>query len=344
MSYQKIRNISFRTEIISSLEGLLAIRKEWEELWDRCPGATPFQLPGWLIPWCRYFCGENEILTIALRKEERLAALAPLLIEPSFGEEKERRLVFMGTGISDYLDVLADPEGAEESVRLILSEIRKSAPGWDICHLEELRESSHLLAMKDFGGLGADIAPMSVCPVLVLPSDPERLEDNYPREFHLRLKRAKRSLLKEGSVVFGMASALNMPEFLEQFFQLYEKWWSVLKREEGGLSGEEIRSFHREAAEDFLRKGILRLYGLKVNGKVSAITYGFLSRGRFYSYLAGFDPALERLSPGSIAIEYAIRDCIREGAAEFDFLRGGEKYKYNWGARDRVNYRLQLFH
>jgi hypothetical protein len=28
---------------------------------------------------------------------------------------------------------------------------------------------------------------------------------------------------------------------------------------------------------------------------------------------------------------------VREGAREFHFLRGGETYKYGWGAQDRWN-------
>jgi Acetyltransferase (GNAT) domain len=44
----------------------------------------------------------------------------------------------------------------------------------------------------------------------------------------------------------------------------------------------------------------------------------------------------------ALVIDYAIRAAVREGAAEFDFLRGREAYKYRWGATDRLTYRRRL--
>ena len=63
------------------------------------------------------------------------------------------------------------------------------------------------------------------------------------------------------------------------------------------------------------------------------------SQGAEDRQLAGFDPAFSKLSPGTLTIGHAIDQAIREGATEFDFLRGGEPYKYHWGAVDRVNFR-----
>ena len=36
----------------------------------------------------------------------------------------------------------------------------------------------------------------------------------------------------------------------------------------------------------------------------------------------------------------AVSRSLREGAREFDFLRNPEPYKYRWGARDHINYRV----
>jgi len=333
-----------KIEEITSLDGLNSLSAEWGGLWDRCPTATPFQLPGWIVPWCKCFCGENEIFTVAIRAEGRLVALAPLLIEPAFGKEKTRRLVFMGTGISDYLDMIAEPGMAGESARLVLEKIYGARSKWDICHFEELRENSPFFHLTDFGGLGHEFSPMSVCPVLALPEDPEKLKDNYSAALRQSLKKARKSLLKTGDVLFESAPPGNTGDFLDEFFSLHEKWWSGLRHSEGVLQGKEIRAFHREAARNLLALGMLRLYGFRVNGRLSAIIYGFASRGRFYAYLGGFEPSLDRMSPGSLAIEYAMRQCIEECIREFDFLRGSEKYKYNWGAKDGANYRLKLFH
>ena len=82
---------------------------------------------------------------------------------------------------------------------------------------------------------------------------------------------------------------------------------------------------------------MLRLYRLVIGRKLMAVYYGFAHGGRAYAYLGGFDPDEPRLSPGALIMLHAIEAAIDEGATEFHFLRGGESYKYAWGARDRWN-------
>lgn len=45
------------------------------------------------------------------------------------------------------------------------------------------------------------------------------------------------------------------------------------------------------------------------------------------------------VSPGTILFAHAIEDAVREGAHEMDLLRGGEPYKFGWGAEPRFNQR-----
>jgi CelD/BcsL family acetyltransferase involved in cellulose biosynthesis len=45
-----------------------------------------------------------------------------------------------------------------------------------------------------------------------------------------------------------------------------------------------------------------------------------------------------------ILIGHAIEEAAREGARDFDFLRGQEAYKYEWGAQDRWNCRRSIRH
>jgi CelD/BcsL family acetyltransferase involved in cellulose biosynthesis len=58
--------------------------------------------------------------------------------------------------------------------------------------------------------------------------------------------------------------------------------------------------------------------------------------------LSGFDPEFAELSPGTQTVARAIEEAVREGAHEFHFLRGGETYKYAWGAVDRPSTALTL--
>jgi CelD/BcsL family acetyltransferase involved in cellulose biosynthesis len=69
------------------------------------------------------------------------------------------------------------------------------------------------------------------------------------------------------------------------------------------------------------------------------VFYGFCSHRRTYFYLTGFDREFAGTSPGTLVISHAIEQAVREGCTHFDFLRGAEKYKYFWGAKDTPTFR-----
>ena len=48
-------------------------------------------------------------------------------------------------------------------------------------------------------------------------------------------------------------------------------------------------------------------------------------------YNSGFDPARAALAPGLVLIARLIQDAIARGKRRFDFLRGEERYKYEFG-------------
>ena len=103
-----------------------------------------------------------------------------------------------------------------------------------------------------------------------------------------------------------------------------------------------LRKFHREVAHRFARNDMLRLYGLLVNDECIAVQYNFAANGRVYAYLAGFDPAWSRSSPGAVLLAHSIGDAISEDDREFDFLRRAEEFKYAWGAVDRPTEQLLI--
>jgi CelD/BcsL family acetyltransferase involved in cellulose biosynthesis len=110
------------------------------------------------------------------------------------------------------------------------------------------------------------------------------------------------------------------------------------------LANPEIQASHREAAAGLMKRGWLRLHGVRHNRRIVAVLNDFAHNGRVYAYLAGSDPALAQHSPGTLLTNYVIEEAIRNGDREYDFLRGGEAHKYAWGARNRSNYQLLMWH
>ncbi|HET8654663.1 MAG TPA: GNAT family N-acetyltransferase [Longimicrobiaceae bacterium] len=324
-----------RTETLSSTEELERLEWEWWKLWADAPNASVFQSPAWLIPWWRHFGGEG-LRTLAFRHDGRLVGVAPLFLHTR-PDDGVRQLTLVGNGISDQLDVLMRPS-SEAGVLDALVGSLSAADDWDFCDLRDLppgsvlRRAARCLALVE--------EPDEPCPVLRLSGSPERLEGIVPPALLRKLRYARRRAEREGEVSVVSAATEDVEREIDVLFRLHAARWSE-RGQEGVVSAARVEAFHREVAPLLARAGMLRLYTLRLDGRAAAALYGFHAHRRTSYYLGGFDPALKILSPGSLVLLHAVEAAVREGALEFDFLRGRERYKYDWGAEDRTHFRLR---
>jgi len=304
--------------IIRDIETLTALEPEWLDLWRRSPDATPFQSPMWLLPWWKHF-GSNDLHVIELRDAGRLVALAPLYI---LREDSESLGLFLGTGISDYLDVIGGHSFLEEIAKA-------DCQMWD---LQQLRASSPVLDAALPAGLSDNVEEQDPCLVLRLA------ELSLSTHFQKKLRYYRRQL---GEVAFEQANAANLNQLLQSLFDLHAARWQR-RGMPGMLADDVIQQFHREVAKAMLDAGALRMYAMRAGGRIVATFYGFADARTVYYYLSGYDPELEKLSPGTLIVAHAVECAVRDAATTFDFLRGAEEYKTSWGAKARMNRRRQL--
>lgn len=312
-----------RAEFAHDEAALAALEPEWWELWRACPAATPFASPAWLLPWWTAF-RPGRLATLAVRQDGRLAGLAPLWLEDG---PQGRRLLPLGLGITDHLDVLLDPDAPGAGAALV--EAVLSLPGWDVWSLEELAPDAMALRLPL---PGAESADHGACPVLSLEG--EHIPSAKRRKLRMSLNRVAR---RSGQVI----EPDDLSSFLDGLIALHGARWRE-RGEPGVLDDPAVRRFHEAALPRLAAAGLTRLFTLTIEDRVAGAYYGLHHRGRAYAYLGGFDPAFAFESPGTVLMGHAIEAARREGAREFDLLRGQEPYKYEWGAVDRVNRRLTL--
>jgi CelD/BcsL family acetyltransferase involved in cellulose biosynthesis len=326
----------FSATLLRSADELAALEPEWAALRRRVPAATPFQSPAWLLAWWRHL-GGGELLVVAVRDGIGcLVGLAPLFI---YADGSVRRLMPIGIGISDYLDILLDPSAEEAAAAALFARLRQERDRWDVVAFEELNPSARLFALPCPPGWRDEVADQGGCPVLTLPKGAARIEDAIPRSKLYDLRLARNRAARRGEVSLERADARVLGEQLEALLRLHAARWATRGEPGGVLASPKVQDFHREAAPRLLAAGILRLYALRIDGEIVGSYYGFHQEGRAYAYLTGFDPAYEFESPGTVILAHAIEAAMREGAREFHMLRGGEPYKYAWGAVDRPNRR-----
>jgi len=307
---------AMETAILTTPQQLEDVGREWLELWRETADATPFQSPMWLLPWWRHF-GSNDLNVIATRDGAHLRALAPLYV---IREDDESLGLLLGTGVSDYLDVL----GAPPDITKIDCQM------WD---LQQLRADSPLMKMPLPDGWSDNVEEQDRCVVLSIDNP-----NLFSTHFRKKLRYYQRSL----DCTFEDATAENLDTFLDALFELHAARWQQ-RGMPGMLADDVIQRFHREVARAMLDAGALRMHAMRSGERIVAVFYGFAHHATVSYYLSGYDPALDKQSPGTLIVAHAIEKAVGAGATTFDFLRGAEDYKYAWGAKDRINYRRQVF-
>lgn len=316
-----------RAELIDSPERLASLAEKWSELWSALPDATPLQSPDWLLIWWEHYGEGRPLFSFAFWKSGELVGLAPFYIFAS-ALNRCRRVFLLGTGNTDYADVLFRPDFSADCCSVLMNEIQARRVAWDACEFRRLRPASPLMReIGDMPGLRVEVMKEEACPVLDLAgcaSDPMLTKaQHYSRKLEERY---------ECEIVEATAPS-SVDELLRALERLHEQRWRA-KGMPGVLSDPRDRSFHHKVANAFCRSGVVWLYALRIDGRVAAVLYGFRHGVRTYFYLSGFDPEYAGLSVGSVLVGHVIERARAAGCRWFDFLQGREAYKYRWGAVD----------
>jgi CelD/BcsL family acetyltransferase involved in cellulose biosynthesis len=91
-----------------------------------------------------------------------------------------------------------------------------------------------------------------------------------------------------------------------------------------------MRAFHKDIANQFLKKDWLHFSILTVDGKIVGAEYGFVYNQKLYGLTTARDPLYSKYNVGHLHRMFLIKDAIEKGLQEFDCLRGDEPYKYHW--------------
>ena len=128
---------------------------------------------------------------------------------------------------------------------------------------------------------------------------------------------------------------------LEVFIDLHQRRWgpswaSSRRRRAARPRGPSSGACSRSAAAP----GRVRLSFLTVDDRRIAAGIHVETPDAWMFYNAGIDPDARELSPGVVLAARYVQSALEAGARRFDFLRGDEPYKYEWGAVDEPIQRL----
>ena len=325
-------------EILTENFQLMNFRDEWFEFWKTNPYHHPFNSPDWVIPWWKYF-GNDKPLLLIFRVGYALSGCIPFYIHLS--AEGERQLKLIGTGNSDYLEVLLSPEYSVEIISMINHLLNSSQKNYDVCYINGQGEQSNLLKyFRDNSDKNIIINKEDVSPVADLPGSFEEYINTLPVQFRKNTLRAKRKLSSLNYELLS-ANSYEVSEYLDKMIELHNREWN-LRGQNGVLYDLRVQKFIMEVIGNFLSTGNVKLYALKNYDHFAAINIIFEVSASAYYYIGSMNVEFSKFSPGSVILLSIIEDCINRGISRFDFLRGAEEYKYKWGAKDTQIYQITI--
>jgi CelD/BcsL family acetyltransferase involved in cellulose biosynthesis len=177
-------------------------------------------------------------------------------------------------------------------------------------------------------GLAAHEERIDTCPVLELPERDEPAWLDLERSMRRKMARAAH----RRAVTFRRsAGGSDLPADLDIYFRLHRS----SRPEKATFLDAEMRQFVERIATTFDGAGWLRLEFLEISGHGVAATLSFCRDGAVLFYNSGRDPDVDGNGVGLGLLAFGVLGAMHEGLRYFDFLRGGEAYKYRFGARDR---------
>jgi hypothetical protein len=276
----------------------------------------------------------------------------------------QAKAIFMGaTYHADYATILAAPDDLA-AVTDALADYLAGPPTqddphpepWDVLDLRRLRcgdPAADALASA-FGareierGWTLNVEREDVCPVATLPTEAtlgrrptldDMLASLGKKERH-EIRRKLRRAEAVGPV--RLTPSRDPTRDLDAFIDLHQRRWGALGLFPPTPGGEQSRTFFRCLfdRDGYRPDPAAQLSFLTVGERRIGAAVSFDDGRTHYYYNAGVDPEARDLSPGVLMVAKLVERALDQGRSRFDFLRGDETYKYEWGAIDEPIQRL----
>jgi len=316
-------------------ESFAGLNSYWTDSRYNLNWGSIFVFPGWSQVWWQVFGSGAELYLRAVRQREKIIGIASLLI-------RERTASIIGSAdVCDYLDFVVAPGMERDFFSVLLDDLRQK--GINHLDLRPLRPDSTVLT--DLVALARQRKYEVLCHEegvsveLDLPSTWDEYLATLTKKQRHEVKRKLRRLWEAGNVDYRCVKVSSaVGDFMDTFLALFAQ----SREEKASFMTAQMESFFRSLAKAMAEAGLLRFGILELDTLPAAMIMGFDYNNSMYLYNSGYDSRYNYLSVGLLSKVLCIKESIQRGRKTFDFLRGGEPYKYRLGGREIPLYSCQL--
>jgi CelD/BcsL family acetyltransferase involved in cellulose biosynthesis len=329
-------------EVLSTDGQLLALEREWCELFERSRTRNPFVHPAWMISWFRHFVPDAaERLVLAVRREGELVALAPLYRHSyGLGSASCRTLQLAGQGsrsdpLTEMSEILVAPDEQRRALRALLHHLADETGGWDWLGLTLAPQQGWFeneWLPEHWRRRGANVVHKGVRPFVVMELPESRSELLLKRNMKEALRKSRTRLEREGRVETTFLDGGALPAAIETVVDLHRRRAELA----GHLPHDD---YFRDRAACTLVRGAGAAWAARGNAAVALLALdGVPIAGRLllqanrtaFLSVSGSEPEYWRLGASVTLTAAAIGRAIDHGDELVNFSSSPDSAKLRW--------------
>ncbi len=314
-------------EILHSWDLRPEVREQWEQFAYNYGDRGLFLLPGWFETWWGVFGKAGRLFIVTLHAGEDLKSIFPCWIDSDgtlrglvnevyydFLIDTSNRSVILDR----FLDVLA-LTGHAEAVFPALSRLEENCVAF-----QERLQRAHF----PFWTWVVSFAPK----VDVSYSTWEELESTFQSKLRNNLRKGRRRAEQHGALEFEeVRDPCSVEKILDEAFAVEGSGWKAAKGT-AIIQSEEKSEWYRSISQWAAKHGALRMYLLRLNGRLIAFDLGLESGRTVFALKTGYDENIAaRFSAGNIMRYEVLKNLwSRPEIDRYDFLGETFPWKLEW--------------
>jgi len=342
----RARGELMQIEIVFENERLLALKDNWNSVYDADPDSQHFLSWTWVSKWFERTEFRWFILAARPSPGADYVGFFPLLILTNKGEDGIYRDEFgMGVGgFADYAGFICDPAHEEQVIPLFADHLLSrywTKFDFHRVHASERRINlflkqfprSKFIVEKLTPESGAMASDNSIYPYLELPGDFDSYLAMLGSNRRADAKRVLRRLEGSNDLRITHVTAETFERDRNILLSLWEQTWGA---EKGDKVKSILNNFRNMLAASFQTGSLFLPVLWRGETPIGALGTVIDERKRWLLFLlAGRDRSVEDFKPGVALHLHSIKWAIENKYKIYDFLMGNEVYKYRLGAKDR---------
>jgi CelD/BcsL family acetyltransferase involved in cellulose biosynthesis len=337
-----VRPVELTTDIITSVDGVRALRPDYERLHRLTGNTLPFALQEWHLSCCTYFLNsspqiqEQPRFYVLRNRSGDCVAIVPLIFtRRRIGPLKLATLDVVGAdpGLTEIRSPLIEP-GYE---RLTVRAVHDSLAGlgdWD------------WIQWRGIDGPLAEALTLETAPrwhpgiedyVLDLPPSWQEFRARLRRNVRESLRHCYNSLKRDGHA-FEFVVAREPEELrqaLARFLELHamraNMAWGA--KHPNRFASRPLQDFLYEVCARLAARDGVRVFQLRIGAEIVAARIAFAVADSLYLYYSGFNPAWARYSVMTTTVAEALKYAIANGFKTVNLSPTAEQSKHRWRPR-----------